>query len=256
MLLSLVAIILLMASCSKSDLVSPSPGNIPIKGESVTTATPGAPVTLLPAETATDIDGNVYHTVIIGEQTWMVENLKTTKYRDGTPIPNVTNIISWNQLTTGAYVNYFNNPQHVAVYGRSYNWYAVNDARKIAPIGWHVPTKDEWAVLVNHLGGEAEAGGRLKESGTSHWMSPNPTTINNNNENFNALPGGWWPSSVNTVGMMGIYWSSTSISSLGAATCDLLYNNKRANLGGHSPKEGLSVRCIKNAASYIPPNTH
>ena len=101
----------------------------------------------LPANAVKDIDGNVYHTVTIGTQVWMVENLKVTKYRDGTPIPNKTDATEWGSLTTGAYCDYDNTVSNSTIYGKLYNWYAVNDWRNIAPTGWHVPTDAEWTTL-------------------------------------------------------------------------------------------------------------
>jgi uncharacterized protein (TIGR02145 family) len=138
--------------------------------------------------TVTDIDGNIYHTVTIGTQVWMVENLKTTKYRNGDPIPNVTGN-AWAALTTGAYCWYNNDAAtYKATYGALYNWYAVADSRNIAPTGWHVPTDAEWTTLTTFLGGESVAGGKLKETGTNHWTSPN--TGATNETGFTALPGG------------------------------------------------------------------
>ena len=130
--------------------------------------------------TVTDIDGNLYHTVKIGTQIWMVENLKTTKYRNGDPIANVTGD-QWDKTISGAYCSYDNSAANVTTYGLLYNWYAVNDPRKIAPEGWHVATYQDWETL-------AASGQELKESGTVHWISPNncgPT-----DSGFKGLPGG------------------------------------------------------------------
>jgi len=129
------------------------------------------PITYI--DSVVDIDGNFYHAVAIGTQVWMAENLRTTKYRDGSPIPNVTDSSVWILTTEGAYCNYNNDTTHSNTYGRLYNWYAVIDTRNIAPEGWHVPTQDEWNTLVQFLGGGAVAGGKLKETGTAHWNSPN-----------------------------------------------------------------------------------
>ena len=102
------------------------------------------------AGTVKDADGNKYNTVKIGNQVWMVENLKTTKYNDGTEILNVTSDTQWANLTTGAYCNYDNLESNAEIYGRLYNWYAVNTG-KLAPAGWHVPTDDDWIILENYL---------------------------------------------------------------------------------------------------------
>lgn len=152
-----------------------------------------------PCPPVIDIDGNVYQIVTIGTQVWMAENLKVTHYRNGDVIPNVTDGPTWAGLTTGAYCEYDNNVASVATYGRLYNWYAAVDTRNIAPDGWHVPSDEEWKQLETYLGmsqAEADAiglrgsdeGGMLKETGTSHWDSPN--TGATNESGFTALPGG------------------------------------------------------------------
>ena len=129
--------------------------------------------TLPQTSTVTDIDGNVYQTVTIGTQEWMAENLKVTHYRNGDPIQLVTDDSSWSNLSTGAYCDYDNDGDNVAVYGRLYNWFAVNDSRAIAPAGWHVATAADWQTLIDILGGDAVAGGKMKEAGTAHWLAPN-----------------------------------------------------------------------------------
>ncbi|MCD4693727.1 MAG: hypothetical protein K8R79_12490, partial [Calditrichales bacterium] len=133
-------------------------------------------------DTVTDIDGNVYKTVKIGSQVWMAENLKVTHYRNGDLIPNVAGKSEWKNLGIGACCNYDNN---AAAYGLLYNWYAVNDSRNIAPAGWHVPAEKEWQTLIDYLGGEAVAGGKMKERGTAHWKRPN--TGATNSSGFSAL---------------------------------------------------------------------
>ncbi len=144
-------------------------------------------ITIFPS--VMDIDGNVYRTVVIGDQVWMAENLRVTHYRNGDPIPNVTSNNSWTDLTWGAYCYYENNPENDEVYGKLYNYYAVIDSRNIAIEGWHVPTDAEWVTLANYLGGLSVAGGKLKESGTEHWHFPN--TGATNESGFTGLPGGY-----------------------------------------------------------------
>jgi len=134
----------------------------------------------------TDIDGNVYKTIQIGTQTWMAENLKTTKYRNGDPITYLTDYATWNILNLGAYFWFNNDITNKGTYGALYNWYAATDSRNIAPAGWHVPTYDELTTLINYLGGTLAAG-KIKETGTNHWPSPNTGT---NETGFTALPGG------------------------------------------------------------------
>ena len=138
--------------------------------------------------TMTDIDGNTYTTVKIGDQWWMAENLKVTHYRNGEEIPNITDNTEWANLTSGAYCDYDNNPNNVATYGRLYNWYSIEDSRDLAPDGWHVPSRDEWQTMIEYLGGDGIAGGKLKESGTEHWLSPNEGATNESG--FSALPSG------------------------------------------------------------------
>ena len=160
-------------------------------------------------ETVTDIDGNIYQTVPIGNQVWLVENFKSTKYNNGTSIPLVTGNAEWINLSTPGYCCYDNDIAHSETYGALYNWYAVQTG-KLCPTGWHVPSDKEWTALTDFLGGENIAGGILKESGTSHWDSPN--TGATNESGFTALPGGfrgaqgvWY-----NIGYWGQYWTSTS----------------------------------------------
>lgn len=135
----------------------------------------------------TDVDGNQYHTVTIGDQVWMVENLRTTKFRNGDAVPKATGNSNWG-IESPQYCNIDYNDANAPVYGLMYNWYVVKDSRKIAPEGWHVPSKSEWMTLVDYLGGSSAAGGKLKETGTSHWTSPN--TGATNETGFTALPTG------------------------------------------------------------------
>jgi uncharacterized protein (TIGR02145 family) len=207
--------------------------------------------------TVTDIDGNVYQTVTIGSRVWMAENLKVTHYRNGDPIPHVTNNSTWSGLSTGAYCNYNNDTAQVAVYGRLYNWYAVDDSRNIAPAGWHMPSDDEWKQLEMYLGmSQAEAdlvgwrgtdeGGKLKESGTMHWFSPN--TGATNESGFSALPGGCrnFSGSCNYMGVYAFYWSSTEYDSNYAWSRYLSYDNSAVYRLSFMMQDGFSVRCVKD----------
>lgn len=140
-----------------------------------------------PAGSMTDADGNVYATVVIGKEEWIQANLKTTRYQDGTPIPNVTDPNSWSGLTGGAYSWYENDIANQDVYGALYNWYAV-DTGKLCPDGWLVPASENWGPLSDALGGEQQAGGAMKEAGTAHWDAPN--TGATNGSGFTALGSG------------------------------------------------------------------
>jgi uncharacterized protein (TIGR02145 family) len=203
-------------------------------------------ITLFPeSNIVTDIDGNLYHTVKIGAQIWMVENLKVTKFNDGTAIPYVTIDSAWNLLSTSGYCWYNNDIAYKNPYGGLYNWYAVNSG-KLAPIGWHVPTDAEWDTLNVFLGGTTQAGGKLKESGLSHWNSPN--TAATNETGFTALPNGMRAYSGKFLyqGIEAFFWSSTQYSATGALGCEMEYGNGHT-FKPYSPKlSGMSVRCIKN----------
>lgn len=193
-----------------------------------------------------DQDGNIYKTITIGNQTWMAENLRTTKYNDGSLIQNVIDNSSWLNLTTGAYSNYNNtdNNDTIATFGRLYNWYAVNSG-KLAPVGWHVPTYTEWSNLMTYLGGESDAGGKMKETGISHWLNPNYAT---NETGFTALPGGYRHSNgiFTEIGSYGLWWSSTPYSSTAACSRYITYDSGSA-LSNYPTRElGFSVRCVKN----------
>lgn len=196
--------------------------------------------------TITDVDGNAYNTVTIGTQVWMVENLKTTHYRNGDPIPNITDDTAWSKLTTGAYCDYGNTASNSNTYGKLYNWYAVNDNRNIAPSGWHIPSDAEWTTLVINLGGDSLTGNKLKESGITHWQSPN--TGATNLSGFTALPGGYrlYNGDFNLIGFYGSWWSSTDPNTLNAWTRDLSYNNSNIRRNYFLKTLGFSVRCLKD----------
>jgi len=196
--------------------------------------------------TVTDIDGNVYNTVTIGTQVWMKENLKTTKYNDGTAIPLVTDNIAWGNLTSPGYCWDKNDYATYGVtYGALYNWYAVNTG-KLAPSGWHVATDAEWTTLTSYLGGESVAGGKLKESGITHW--PTPNTGATNETGFTALPGGYRSStgSFIEVGSSGYYYSTTALDASNAWFRSMYYNYNLVSRNNFSKKSGFTVRCLKD----------
>jgi uncharacterized protein (TIGR02145 family) len=189
--------------------------------------------------TMTDQDGNVYKTITIGTQTWMAENLRTTKYRDGTAIHNVTDNTAWVALTTGAYCTYNNTTDTVviATYGRLYNWYAATDAHNIAPTGWHLPTDAEWTTLTTYLGGESVAGGKMKETGTSHWITPNAGATNESG--FTTLPSGGRFSIFSNVGFNSYFWSNTR--------SRYLYSNlANVDCADVNKSNGFTLRLIKD----------
>lgn len=195
--------------------------------------------------TVADRDGNTYNVIRIGEQVWMKENLRTTRFNDNTTIPNVTGAPAWSGLTTPAYAWFNNDNSNRAVYGGLYNWYAVSSG-KLCPAGWHVPSDDEWYTLVNYLGGESPAGGKLKEAGTSHWMSPN--TGATNESEFTALPGGLRRGDNGTFESQTVYgywWTSTELTG-SSWYRRIWHNDDKTYRNLFNSRYGMSVRCIKN----------
>ncbi|MBN2411764.1 T9SS type A sorting domain-containing protein [candidate division KSB1 bacterium] len=199
----------------------------------------------------TDIDGNVYPIVKIGNQWWMADNLKVTQYRNGDAIPHVTDNTEWRELFTGAYCYYDNDISNAEVYGALYNWYVVNDSRNIAPEGWHVPSAEEWLTLADYLGGADVAGGKLKETGTTHWTSPNEAATNESG--FTALPGGCrrYSGGFYEIGNSSYWWSSTSyynpiFSTNNALIRYIFYNHSNFIPYNERQEYGYSVRCLKD----------
>lgn len=204
--------------------------------------------------TVIDQDGNKYKTVTIGKQTWMAENLRTTIYNDGTAIPNITADNEWVALASDAYCNYNNtiSIDSIATFGRIYNWYAVNTG-KLAPTGWHVATDTDWTELTNYLGGPIVAGSKLKEIGTTHWISPNNNATNQ--IGFTALPGGYRYNVGNfcnhgafcNQGYNGFWWSATESNATNAWHRNISHANSGIDRSGGSSKVlGFSVRCVKD----------
>lgn len=197
--------------------------------------------------TVTDSDGNTYRTISIGGKTWMAEDLRTTKFNDGTSIPLVTSNNSWTGLKTAGYCEVNNDAANASLYGRLYNWYAVTDSRKLCPSGWHVPTLEEVNALVSALGGTSVAGGKLKEKGTTFWNTPN--TGATNESGFSARGAGYRSYLDGTYKdfryVVG-YWTSTSHTSLTAYHKSVWFNNAEVEVSGKYNTTGLLVRCVKN----------
>src|ERR1035437_2785206 len=235
-------VILVIIACKKEKSDNPTNGK--------TTAVFNTDLTY---GTMTDQDGNEYKTIVIGTQTWMAENLRTTKYRAGTAIPNVTDNTAWTNLTAGAYCNYNNttSADTIATYGRLYNWYAATDSRNIAPTGWHIPTEAEWRTLIYYLGGFSVAGGKMKETGTIHWITPN--TGATNESGFTALPTGFRDYLGSTpigkflsLGYDTTYWSSTPIDPNSYLLPWLLYSDVTFDQSSFYNTDGLAVRLVKD----------
>ncbi|MDP4208352.1 MAG: fibrobacter succinogenes major paralogous domain-containing protein [Bacteroidota bacterium] len=194
----------------------------------------------------TDYDGNVYNIVTIGTQVWMAENLRTTHYRDGSPIAKVIDNISWGTLKTGAYCNYKNDTTVSAIYGRLYNFYAVVDTRNLCPTGWHIPTTDEWKTLFTFLGGDTIAGKKLKEPETIHWKAPNLGATNESG--FSALPGGFrdHAGSFNDLQYYGYWWTSSQFDSTYGWYQYLGYSYYYLGTNINGKEMAYSVRCVKD----------
>ena len=197
--------------------------------------------------TITDVNNNHYRIVQIGTQVWMAENLKTTKFNDGTSIPLVTDNTSWANLTTPGYCWYNNDAvTNKNTYGALYNWYA-GASGNLAPAGWHVPTYAEWATLITYLGDFSNAGGKLKETGTIHWLSPNYGATNETG--FTALPGGDRIDDGTFADMKkyGNWWNSSEDFFNDGGSQSMAYNNGEVFIYlEYSKIDGYSVRCIRN----------
>ena len=197
----------------------------------------------------TDIDGNLYQTVIIGEQEWMAENLRTTRYANGDTIPLKIDSINWINFSD-AYCLYDNNYEYVNTHGNLYNGFSVIDSRGVCPTGWHVPIDLEFTTLSNYLGGENIAGGKLKS--VSYWVNPNSILDNSHNGNnqsgFNGLPGGGRVYNTSFYGFGNIgYWWTSSENFLGNIFNRQLRGESESIYSGTADKQlGLSVRCIKD----------
>jgi uncharacterized protein (TIGR02145 family) len=196
----------------------------------------------------TDNDGNVYHYVTIGTQVWTVENLKTKKFGNGeligTTTPATLDISNEDspkyQWAFGGY------DTSATKYGRLYTWYTVTDNRNICPAGWHVPSDAEWTTLTTYLGGESVAGGKLKETGITHWLTPNIGATNESG--FLALPGGSrdYGGSFGNYRHAGTWWSSTSTSALDAFSRSMYHDETSTDRSANDKHFGFSVRCVKD----------
>jgi uncharacterized protein (TIGR02145 family) len=183
--------------------------------------------------------------VTIGTQTWTSKNLNVSTYRNGDKIPQVQDKKAWEKLTTGAWCYYENNPTNGTKYGKLYNWYAVNDPRGLAPIGYHIPTDEEWTTLTDYLGGESEVGTKMKS--TSGWKE---NRNGNNTSGFAVLPGGFrdYDGVFGDIGASGIFWSSSEGR---GSYYTVWYRSLNYNYGSvfrsSTPMQlGFSVRCLRD----------
>jgi uncharacterized protein (TIGR02145 family) len=203
--------------------------------------------------TVADNEGNIYKTISVGGKIWMAENLNVSRYNNFEPIPNVTNPQAWAALTSGAWSNYGNDVNLGNRFGKLYNWNVANDARRVCPTGWRVPSDGDWTSLTAFLGGEEIAGGRLKERGTNSWFSPNTGAVNlvgysaksNGYRNFEQTQ--YTDSNYfSALGSYGAFWSATSYDNQAAWHRFLFWVNDDVNRGISNKKSGLAIRCVKN----------
>jgi len=196
-------------------------------------------------QTITDVDGNIYHTVTIGNQVWMLENLRVTHYRNGNPISEVTGNDQWVAVTDGAFCNYENNASNSVTYGKLYNWHAVTDGRGIAPQGWRVPTDEDYNQLAAFLGDVFIAGGKMKEAGYTHWEIPNFGATNSSG--YTALPAGYRNDEgvFYGLGIYSYFWTTTPKDDISAYAHHLFSNDEMLYRIHYSKNHAFSVRCIK-----------
>ncbi len=196
----------------------------------------------------TDFDGNVYHTLKIGNQIWTVENLKTTHFMNGDQVNMISEDAEWWGSAAPAYCNY-NNIAIVDRIGRLYNWYAANDSRKLLPDGWHIPTENDWQQMIAYLGsnGFYPVGNKLKEAGSENWYSDNAFGNSADNETgFTALPGGYRKQSFNMANKVGGFWSSTAVGNNQAYSYSMSYNTNDVKKAGDFKQTGWSIRAVKD----------
>jgi len=201
-----------------------------------------------------DAEGNVYTSVIIGTQTWMVENLKTTRYNDGDLIgstPTEFTMIPDEPTSKYHWPGIGVDSGYVSDFGRLYTWYAVMDDRKVCPAGWHLPSDEEWTTLIDFAGGTSVAGNKLKEAGFENWR-PSHDGGGTNETGFTGRGGGYHDfltdyAITTQVNQMGRWWSSSECSTAGASMFKLDWGNPSAGVAcGMKKRTGLSVRCLKD----------
>jgi uncharacterized protein (TIGR02145 family) len=235
----LIAFIILgTLACEPDDPASPSN---PLNGRTTAVFNPNKSYGKM-----SDIDGNKYKTIKIGEQTWMAENLRVTRYQNGDTIPNILDNEEWAALTSGAYCNYdnTNNLDTIATFGRLYNFYAVADNRQLAPKGWRVPQIHDWDELIEYLGGDTIASKHLKEVGDLHWRTP---TASDNSSGFTAIPNGrrYLAEDYSGIGSYNVLWTSSEFNTTSAGFLYLYRFSSNVNKGVNYKQNGYSVRLIK-----------
>jgi uncharacterized protein (TIGR02145 family) len=199
-------------------------------------------------KTVTDVDGYIYNTVVIGDQVWLTENLKTTRLNNGADIQYEPDSIKWVKLTSLAYCWYRNDGVYNKdIYGALYNWYTV-ETGKLCPSGWHVPSKKEWQTLANFLGGNSVAGGKIRVKGLSYWKSPNDG--GSNSTGFSAMPAGYRQGDIGNFLYLGektFWWSCSEDNDI---TATFYSTDTFTPLLDYNPyldkRSGISVRCLRD----------
>ena len=250
--------IAMLTACKKETTQVNNTSNTPTYTSNIDFSSIGNPIGKF-GNGVNDIDGNKYKTVIIGTQEWMAENLKVSKYNDGTNILNMPDTSQWNNATNGGWC-YYNNDASNNIYGKLYNWYTISN-EKVCPTGWHIPSNSEWVTLVNYLGGNSTLkdgdtiiSSKLKETGTIHWITPYNA---NNLSLFSALPAGARESDSGSFEMLGqatIFLSSDilttsgvdGVSHVGISGEKYGYGNVFFFKNNDPKRMGYSIRCIKN----------
>lgn len=213
-------------------------------------------------ENLTDIDGNIYKTVKIGNQIWMAENLRVSRYRNGDSIPLIEDIRDWLNSESGAYCNYNNNFENETKNGKLYNWYCVNDNRHIAPKGWHVPSYADWNILIDYMNNNIPETNDLKIvkslAAKSEWIEDSKNGIignnilSNNNSGFNSFPSGFRNKNglYNGIGEYAIWWSSTESSGYYVDCFEISNYDEEIQNVNYDKEIGMSIRCIKNDEEF------
>jgi len=189
-----------------------------------------------------DVDGNIYHSIVVDSQVWMLENLKTTRYNDGSPITLITDNLSWGKLTIPAYCWHGNNPENKETYGALYNWEAAHTG-KLCPKGWHVPTLEDWMILSTYV---RDDGGRIKEQGLTHWTLPNSQA--SNVTGFTALPGSYrgFEGKFGEIGISAYFWCDYTFGEYDAIGITLRHYDFSLSSYQIPKIFGCSIRCIRD----------